>query len=433
LAHMKHVQSEKQARKAECEATIEQCISTIDQAEKEIVEAEAYLKQLLIDRATFQKVFGERTAMRTQERAATQAALDALQSVSAGAKDNVGLLQQVPSLLQVSRRSASQKAGRVSSKLGKALGKLVDVGLDMRAPILTQMAATLRQDYFNTEREQHFDEGKFGPVLKLLTDLITKLEEEHAAETSQHEWCNTEKDTSVANKEAREKTIHQLMATIEQLTTSIATLKSEVEFLESEIKRVEEETRIAKEIRAQEHEVYLRAKADHEEVIKAINLALEALGGQYGLLQYGQQPGGPMPFSEYKSGGEGAGNAQEMLQDLLTRYSEALNVIIEEEAAAQKAHEELLVRNAQFIEDCTHTKNAKTSERRSLINQLANDKAEMKTTLIELHEVGQYLMDLRPSCDDIRSTFEERTKRREEEIAALKEALQVISDPTAAA
>ena len=35
---------------------------------------------------------------------------------------------------------------------------------------------------------------------------------------------------------------------------------------------------------------------------------------------------------------------------------------------------------------------------------------------LELQQVNQYLQDLRPSYDDIRSTFEERKKRREAEI-----------------
>lgn len=431
LAHMQHAQEEKTAKKAQCEATIKQCIATIDQAEKEISEAQAYVKQLLIDRAEFQKLFGERQAMRTQERAATQAALDALQSVSAGAKDTV----EGKSLLQEQSLLQMQSRVRSTSHKARALLKLVDLAHDMREPILVQVATFVRQDYMGTEQQQHFDEGKFGPVLKLLNDLITRLEEEAAAETSQHEWCEGEKETSVANKGTREVSVHQLMQTIESLTTQIATLKTEVEFLVSEIARVTEETRVAKEIRAQEHELYVTGKADHEEVIKAIQLALQALGGQYGLLQFGdlQQPGGPAPFSEYSSGGAGAASALEMLQDLEGRYSQALAEIIASEKAAQKAHDELLVRNAQFIEDCTHTKNSKISERRGKINQLADDKAEMKTTLIELHEVGKYLMDLRPACDDIRSTFEERTKRREAEIAALKEALTVISDPTAGA
>merc|ERR1719409_436729 len=132
------------------------------------------------------------------------------------------------------------------------------------------MATKLKGDYMGTEQQSFFDAGAFGPVLKLLSDLIARLEEEQAAETSQHEWCETEKSTSVASKEEREKNIHGLKETIESLTTNIAQLKTEVLFLESEIARVQEETRIAKEIRAQEHEVYVQAKKDHEEVIRAI-------------------------------------------------------------------------------------------------------------------------------------------------------------------
>merc|ERR1719171_2060237 len=93
-------------------------------------------------------------------------------------------------------------------------------------------------------------------------------------------------------------------------------------------------------------------------------------------------------------------------------------------------HEELLKVNAQFIAETTALKNSKTKERRGTIMALANDKEEMKTNLLELHELSKYLMDLRPSCDDIRTTYEERKKRREAEISALKEALEVMSDPS---
>merc|ERR1719326_2384126 len=167
-----------------------------------------------------------------------------------------------------------------------------------------------RDDYFTTEQASFYDNSKFGPVLKLLNDLIVQLEEEQAAETSQHEWCETEKETSVAAKTERETKLHELKASIDSLTTQIKELKTEILFLESEIARVEEETRIAKQIREQEHKVYLQAKADHEEVIKAIQTALEALSGQYALIQVGthhksKQPGdlGATPFSEYASGG----------------------------------------------------------------------------------------------------------------------------------
>jgi len=447
LSNMRQTKAEKEAKKQECEATIEQCIATIDQAEKEIAEAKAYLKQLLEDRVVFTKAFADRNALRKKEQAATQAALDALQAVSAGAKEGVGeFLQQQrnPSFLQTSLSTKAKVGMKMKAKLQAMFPKLHKLGEELNSPSLIQMAVVLKQlptteadAYYDREQQSFFDQGKFGPVLKLLNDLITQLEEEQAAETSQHEWCEGEKEQGVNTKTERETKLHELKASIDATTTQIKELKTEILFLESEIARVEEETRIAKQIREEEHKVYVQAKADHEEVIKAIQTALEALSGQYALIQTGsrhktRQPGdlGATPFAEYKSGGAGAGSAMEMLEDLEARYTQALEKIISDEETAQKLHEELLKRNAKFIEETTATKNSKLKERRKALGDIGVDKEEMKVSLIELHEVSKYLQDLRPSCDDIRSTYEERKKRREAEIAALKEALEVISDPT---
>merc|ERR1719355_355935 len=117
------------------------------------------------------------------------------------------------------------------------------------------------------------------------------------AETSQHEWCENEKNMGVAQQQEREKNIHALKGTIESMTTEIAQLKTEILFLESEIARVQEETRIAKQIRADENEVFVQAKKDHEEVITAIQLAIKALTGQYALVQTKTSVHRQSPFS----------------------------------------------------------------------------------------------------------------------------------------
>ena len=46
-----------------------------------------------------------------------------------------------------------------------------------------------------------------------------------------------------------------------------------------------------------------------------------------------------------------------------------------------------------------------------LYQKLKRQKSELRQNMVELHEASKYLQDLRPSCDDIRSTFEERKKR----------------------
>merc|ERR1719265_526006 len=308
--------------------------------------------------------FGERKSLRASEQAATQAALDALQAVSAGAKDAVGLVQT-----QTSRRV--QLSTSSVKKVSHQLEKLIGVGKQLKSQALVQMATKLKGDYFSTQQQSHYDQGAFGPVLKLLGDLITRLEEEAAAETSQHEWCETEKQQGETAKTERERILHTLKASVESLTTEIAQLKTEVLTLESEIARVKEETRIAKQIRADGKAVYEQAKKDHEEVLAAIKEALTVLSGQYGFLQvhakthamrdtakHRQKQPGASPFSEYASGAGSGGSAMSMLEDLQGRYTEALTEIISDEEQAVKAHEALLKRNAQFIADATADRDA---------------------------------------------------------------------------
>ena len=80
-------------------------------------------------------------------------------------------------------------------------------------------------DNFMDDKQQSFyDASGFGPVIKLLRDLITRLEEEAAAETSQHERCENEKASGVATQQDREKNIHALTAEVDSVTTDTNTL-----------------------------------------------------------------------------------------------------------------------------------------------------------------------------------------------------------------
>jgi len=314
---------------------------------------------------------------------------------------------QTGSMTKSKTRAKASLYSGLKSGTAIEVERLIELGNQIKNTELVDLATRIKQDYMSTEQKSHFDDSGFGPIMELINNLITQLEEEQAAETSQHEWCNTEKETGVSAQQEREGNLEGLKGSIESFTTQIAQLKTVIEHLQSEIDRVNEETRIAKEIRASEHEIFLAAKKDHEEVIGAINMAMEA-AGQF----------------------DGATSALELLQDLLNRYTAALQEILHAEEVAQKAHDDLVKRNTQFVKETTDMMNGKIGERRSVINTLADSKLDMKTNLLELHEVSKYLNDLRSSCDDIRSTYEERKARREAEITALKEALEVISDPS---
>jgi chromosome segregation ATPase len=317
---------------------------------------------------------------------------------------------------------------------------LIDAGFGKESPQIAMITQALNDaqaqgstdgGYMEAQQTQRFSGDGMEPVKNLLRELVRKLEDEMNAETSHHDWCEQEKETSTSSQKDREHQLHTLKEKVDGATTSVSQLKSEILFLQEELGRVAKETEEAVALRKTEKATFVKAKEDHDKVISALERAITALSGQFAFLQ--SQAGQATPFGEYQSGSASAGSVIEMLQDLLNKYAQAREALVRGEEDALKAHEALLEKNEQFRVDTTNLKNGKTSSRRSLIGELGSSKSELKVSLLELQQVNQYLADLRPSCDDIRSTFDERKKRREAEIAALKEALAVISDPAAMA
>jgi len=403
----------------DCKAKIEHFTAVITQANRDIEDAKTYIATLLTDRANFSKEFDERSAMRNSEMSATQAALDALQEVTAGAARI--------SFIQIKEKT---HVWLRSTHLAAAVRNLFRVGKATHSSVLVQVGTQIESKLKGGSKQPtaYFDAKAMDPVKKLLHEMIVKLEDELAAETSHHEWCQSEKATSAAAKLERETNIEALTAEIESLTTAIQQLTTEITFLASELVRIQQETDTAIRLRKEENDTFKAAKADHDDVIEALNKAMAALGSAYSFVQISAKK--QSPFAEYGSGASAGGSAIEMLQDLLNRYSTARAELVAAEEAAQKAHEDLLARNEQFRKDTTQTKQAKETQKRQKSERLANAKVELTANRQELAEVNQYIADLRPSCDDIRVSFEDRKKRREAEIAALKECLSVLEDPS---
>jgi len=331
------------------------------------------------------------------------------------------------------QRLVSHSHGVPCTRCAAAVQRLQRVGARYHDASLVQVTAAFESLLRGTEKQPqaYFDPEAMAPVKGLLKKLIDKLEDELAAEKSHQEWCETEKTSAKEAKEEREKNIASLNQEIASLTTTITQLGSEVEYCIAELARVHQETETAARLRKEEAAAYVKAKADHDEVIAALDKAITALSRQYGLVQVGArstraQQKKQSPFTSYQTGS--GGSALEMLQDLQSRYGQARTQLVQGEEQAKVAYTDLVARNEQFRKDVTQTKLAKTSEKRQKTERLGNAKIELGANKKELAEVIQYRADLAPSCDDVRVTFEERKKRREAEVAALKETLAVLDD-----
>merc|ERR1719379_2518158 len=221
--------AEKQGTLEECNAKIEHFTAVISQAQQDITDAKAYIEKLLSDRATFSKEFGDRSAMRNAEMTATQAALDALQEVTAAAGRTGVFMQGGQMFLQTGMKTMVR-----CSQCGDAVRKLFAVGAQTHNAALVQLGTAIRSQLQVHARQPaaYFDAKAMDPVKNLLHEMIVKLEDELAAEVSHKEWCDTEKATSAAAK--------------------------------SERVRIQQETDEAIRLRKEEHDTFVKAKEDHD-------------------------------------------------------------------------------------------------------------------------------------------------------------------------
>jgi hypothetical protein len=328
-----------------------------------------------------------------------------------------------------------QADARQTSLKGLA-AKLFKVGHKDHEAALVQAAIAVRQ--LAQEPAAYYNAEAMNPVKNLLKQLIDRLTDELNAETSHKDWCDNEKKNSADEKLKREQLISALGAEIPQLKTTIASLTSDIDYAAAEIQRNYDEMESAKQIRSDAKGQYDVAKADHDEVITALTTAISKLSA-ISLLQARagkraavhakaavRAKGKQSPFSEI--GDTGAGGATDMLTDLLNKYTSARTQLIQEEDDAVAAQKQYLTTAEQFRTETTQTKQSLSSSKLLKEQRLGDAETELTTAGVELQQVTTYIADLAPSCDDIRVSFEERKQRREAEIQALKEALQVLDE-----
>jgi len=413
----------KEDQAAESQATAELAKAVVAQAQLDIKEAQEVLDVLEQDFTHFRDVYTERVRTRTKEVFSTRQALESLRSVSGGAISLVQAAKKKPrrTLLQVDESTVPLKQARALRKLAEA---------DRSAALLEASVALRRLDTAAARKSGGgFAPEAMNPVTDLLRQLIARLQEEASAETSHSEWCENEKATATEAKTGRTATIASLEQEIPRLETSIQMTQREIAFAKETLTRIADENVAASAVRSTASEEFNRAKGDHEEVIRALDSALSALNGvRFSLAQTGTKTTHTTKQSPFTAVSEApaAASAVQLLQDLRNQYFAAKTDLENEEADQQAAYQQTLQANEVFRRATQQTLHTKEAELRQFKQRKTEALNELDGARVELGQVTQYLADLRPSCDDIRSTFEERQRRRETEIQALQAALSAL-------
>merc|ERR1740138_1317329 len=287
-------------------------------------------------------------------------------------------------------------------------------------------------------------EDHFVKVRGLIKDLIQKLKDDAAAEATTKGICD--KGMAKATSERDEAN-----ANLEIAMGRLTTLKAKKEKLEDEINDLTKAIAELKKALLEATELRAEGKAENEKTIAMATEGKDAVKGALTILQDfydnafvqtrkyvppdadrdGNTVGdlAPKVFEKKYHGSQAeAGGIVGILEVILSDFERTIAKTTQEEEDAQAAFEMFEKETNDEIDE----KNTRIKEAKGELAQTEADILEQEQALKDaedlLESAKASLKELEAMCVKGEETWEERKKKRGEEIAALKEALVILED-----
>jgi len=297
---------------------------------------------------------------------------------------------------------------------------LEKAAITTRDPKLALLATRVRLDSFK---------GVTDSVQKMIDDLAKAKEDEIKLK----DFCIEEMNDNDHVTQLKDKDKAFLKSKSDDLANTIQTLEGDIEGLNAEVAEMQLQMKKAGDDRAAENKEFQQTVSDQQATQAILTKALDVLKGFYGaaLMQKGKkQPfaGGPAPppgFKTYEnsSGSQGVmGMIQGIVNDAKAMEFEAKRG----EESAQKAYEDYVADTNAAI-DAANTEITNLTESKG---KAEGDKSEtdvsLDSVMADLQHLSNVSADLHSQCDFMLKNFDVRQSQRDDEMEALKAAIQML-------
>jgi len=295
----------------------------------------------------------------------------------------------------------------------EALRLVRDLARKHQSPALTQLASRMAAA---ARAGTGGSDDPFAKVKGLIADMIARLEDEADADASHKAYCDKELAYNNEKKADRVAEIEKLSAKIDQMSTRSAQLKQEVAVLQKALADLASSQAEMDKLRAEEHADFTKSKADMEQGLEGVKLALQILREYYA------------KDDKAHAAAEGAGaSIIGLLEVVESDSSKLLAEMVAAEESAQAAYvsetKENQVEKANKDQDAAY----KSKEAAGLDKAVAEASSDRAGVQAELDAILETLGSLDKQCSEkAPEAYEARKARREAEIAGLKEALSIL-------
>jgi len=288
--------------------------------------------------------------------------------------------------------------------------------------MLTQLAGQIRA-------AASMNADPFAKVKGLIRGMITRLVVEASEEASHKAFCDKETAANEAKRTKLQAEQDKLSTRIEKASAGVATLKQQIAGLQAALSDIAKSQKEMDALRAEEHEEFVKSKADFEQGLTGVRTALRILHDYY------QKQGASLAQEPTTSThGAATDSASGIIGILEVAESDFARSVAEAQASEDDA-QEVYEKTTQENKISTATKKTsvegKLQESQRLEQKISGATSDRDGVQEELSAVLEYLEKLRPQCVAEPESYEERKKRREHEIEGLKDALTILENETA--
>jgi len=262
----------------------------------------------------------------------------------------------------------------------------------------------------------------FAKIKGLIEKMIQRLLDDAKAEAGHKAYCDKEMAETEAKKAEHEEDIEHLSSKIKRGESSKAKLTAEIAELEAELGQIAQSQKEMDSQRSEEHAAYVEAKADYEQGVEGVQMAIKVLKEYYGGSSFVQQP---EVSTHSAASGESSGIIG-LLEVAESDFSKLLAETEADEKDSEDSYDKQTKANKIAKAEKETSAKYKTKELKDTEAELAELSGDRTSEQSELDAVLDYYSSIKKQCVAKPDSYEERKGRREAEINGLKDALDIL-------
>jgi len=321
-----------------------------------------------------------------------------------------------------SLRSAGQ--GPAADGRQAVITLLRNKGAELRSASLASLAGELAAD-------------PFAKVKQLVQELIERLKKQASNEATQKGWCDKSISEASQKRDYAAEAVQELNGNLARLEALNASLTEELDLLQTEMDDLASKKSEAVQMRAQEKAESGEAVQEASAGLQAVEQAITILDRFYKtaakattvLAQRGPMDDAPdagFAGNETYTGLQSeAGGVVGMLEVIKSDFSRTIAETKQAEAQAEQDHLVFLTETGKSLAAKKSAQDEKIRQKGSAEDKLIADGDNLKSQAAIVESSVSELLQLKKACET-GMTYEDRVARREEEIAALKQAACIL-------